>query len=67
MHQWERNLCPTCTLIWERNLDGAWRYISLIAVPLPTERACPICTNNFQMTWVTQLPTLPDDPTAEGK
>jgi hypothetical protein len=59
-HRWERCLCPDCTLVWERNLDGAWRYIARVAVPLPEEKSCPICTINLYMQWEQSLPILPD-------
>ena len=61
MIKWERNLCPDCTLVWERNLDGAWRYISIIAVPVPDERVCPICSSKLYMHWVRPLPLFPED------
>jgi hypothetical protein len=59
MPRWERSLCPGCSLIWERNLDGAWRYISLVAVPLPVERGCPMCKSNLRVEWKRPLPVLP--------
>ena len=59
MLHWQRNICPQCTLIWEHNLDGAWRYIAMVAVPLPSERECPVCRNNFSMHWEKPLPVLP--------
>jgi hypothetical protein len=59
MNQWERCLCPDCALVWERNLDGAWRYTALIDVPLPAERSCPICASNLFMVWEKPLPVFP--------
>ncbi|MBE3560480.1 MAG: hypothetical protein IMW89_14835 [Ktedonobacteraceae bacterium] len=59
MLHWERCLCPECTLVWERNLDGAWRYIALVAVPLPQERPCPLCASNLSLHWEKPLPALP--------
>jgi hypothetical protein len=59
MLPWERCLCPNCTLIWERNLDGVWRYIALVAVPLPQEKTCPVCASNLSMRWKKALPVLP--------
>jgi hypothetical protein len=59
MNIWERNICPDCSYIWERDLDGTWRYISLIAVPVPEERTCPVCNMNMHIKWVSPLPTLP--------
>ncbi|MBO0778504.1 MAG: hypothetical protein J2P37_06705 [Ktedonobacteraceae bacterium] len=61
MTPWERCLCPDCTLVWERNLDGAWRYIARIAVPVPAERACPACASNLRVQWMEPLPVLPKD------
>jgi len=58
---WERSICPTCSLIWERNLDGAWRYTSLIAVPMPAERSCPLCASHLRVKWIVPLPVLPED------
>jgi hypothetical protein len=61
MIKWERNFCPDCNLVWERNLDGAWRYISRMAVPVPEDRVCPICSSKLHMHWVRPLPLLPED------
>src|SRR5258708_17212815 len=61
MIKWERNLCPDCNLVWERNLDDAWRYISVIAVPVPADRVCPICSIKLCMHWVRPLPLLPEE------
>ncbi len=61
MLTWEKHLCPDCSFVWERNLDGAWRYISMIAMPLPEERACPICKSSLQMKWLRPLPVLPEN------
>lgn len=60
MNMWERNLCPDCSLVWERDLDGAWRYIAMVDVPLPAERACPVCRSGMHMQWVRPLPVLPE-------
>lgn len=59
MLTWERNVCPNCSLVWERNLDGAWRYIARIAVPLPEERACPVCQSKLHLRWIRPVPVLP--------
>ena len=61
MIKWERNFCPNCNLVWERNLDGAWRYISMIAVPVPDDRVCPICSSSLYIQWVRPLPVLPEE------
>ncbi len=61
MTQWERNICPDCTLVWERNLDGIWRYIAMVSVPLPAERTCPVCASGFHMQWEKVLPVLPEN------
>lgn len=64
MALWERCLCPDCSFVWERNLDGAWRYTAMVAVPVPEERACPICASNLHMVWERPLPVLPEDKQA---
>ncbi len=61
MIQWERNTCPDCSLIWERNLDGVWRYVAMISVPLPSDRACPVCASGLHMEWARPLPVFPKD------
>ncbi len=61
MTLWERCLCPECQLVWERNLDGAWRYTAMIAVPVPDERSCPICASKLIMMWKKPLPVLPEE------
>jgi hypothetical protein len=61
MTQWQRNMCPDCTLVWEHNLDGAWRYIAMIAIPVPIERVCPLCSSNLSIKWVKPLPTFPQE------
>jgi hypothetical protein len=57
----ERYLCPGCTLVWERNLDGAWRYLAMLAVPRPDERSCPTCSAVMPMIWIEPLPLLADN------
>jgi hypothetical protein len=64
MPQWQRSVCPDCMLIWERDLDGAWRYISLVAIPVPAERTCPLCHSNLYVKWVRPLPVLPQEEKA---
>jgi hypothetical protein len=58
MLKWERYFCPECSLVWERNLDGAWRYMAMIAVPMPSDRKCPLCSSKLHMHWVRPLPIL---------
>ncbi len=58
---WDRYCCPSCSYVWERNNDGAWRYVSQIAVPIPDERSCPPCGMMLPWVWIEPLPLFPHD------